>query len=154
MGAGRAGGRKGRRSDKRAVRRRYGDIVSGNTKRCVCRGRAGERRTLSSPLLEGNGRIVITLLFIGRDAHLVVLKEHSAVLFVGDAGAGELTALDRHRIGRRAVAVGGEAVGLNVVPRKNQCQNQNDQRNAAVGTDADDGQQNRIEAGKVQRRKL
>ncbi len=43
---------------------------------------------------------------------------------------------------------------LNVVPRKNQCQNQNDQRNAAVGTDADDGQQNRIEAGKVQRRKL
>ena len=25
---------------------------------------------------------------------------------------------------------------LNVVPRKNQCQNQNDQRNAAVGTDA------------------
>lgn len=42
----------------------------------------------------------------------------------------------------------------NVVPRKNQCQNQNDQRNAAVGTDADDGQQNGIEAGKVQRRKL
>ena len=46
------------------------------------------------------------------------------------------------------------AMEANVVPRKNQCQNQNDQRNAAVGTDADDGQQNRIEAGKVQRRKL
>ena len=100
----------GRRSDKRAVRRRYGDIVSGNTKRCVCRGRAGERHTLSSPLLEGNAPTTFTCLGVGRDVHRVILKEISAPIRILDAGASERAVLDRHRIMGRAVAVRGVAV--------------------------------------------
>ena len=104
----------GRPSDKRAVRRRYGDIVSGNTKRCVCRGWVGKRHTLSSPLLEGNDLGAVTCLDVGRDVHRVVLKEISAHICILDAGAGKCAVLDRHGT-RRAVAIRGVAVGFIII---------------------------------------
>ena len=72
--------------------------------------RAGKCHTLRSPLLEGNGRIVMTLLSTGLDAHHVARKELSAPIRILDAGAGERAVLDRHRAGRTE-AVRGVAVG-------------------------------------------
>ena len=100
----------GRRSDKRAVRRRYGDVLGGNGEGIVLRGRAGERHILRSPLLEGNGLTAIACLGVGLDVHRVVLKEISAPVRILDAGAGERAVLDRRRIIGRAVAVRGVAV--------------------------------------------
>ena len=112
LGAGRAGGREGRRSDKGTVLRRHGDILAGNGEEVARRGsRFVERHIRRSPLLEGNFLIIPTFLDVGRDVHLVTLKEASAVLCIGDAGAGELAVLDRHLAGC-ALAVRGVAVGL------------------------------------------
>ena len=111
MGAGRAGGREGRRSDKGTVLRRHGDILAGNGEEVARRGsRFVERHIRRSPLLEGNFLIIPTFLDGGRDVHLVTRKEISAAIFVLDAGAGELAVLGRHLAGR-AEAVGGVAVG-------------------------------------------
>ena len=112
MGAGRAGGRELRRSDKGTVLRRHGDILVGNGEGVARRGsRFVERHIRRSPLLEGNFLIIPTFLDGGRDVHLVTRKEISAVICVLDAGAGELAVLDRHLVGRTE-AVGGVAVGL------------------------------------------
>ena len=110
MGASRAGGREGRRSDKGTVRRRHGDILAGNGEGVARRGsRFVERHIRKSPLFEWNFLPTPTFLGGGRDVHIVTRKEISAVLCVLDAGAGELAVLDHHRAGR-AEAVGGVAV--------------------------------------------
>ena len=100
------------------MHRRHGDILVGNGEGIVRRGgRALERHTRRGPLLEGNGRIVITLLFTGLDAHRVARKEVSVVLCIGDdTGTGEIAIHDRHRIGL-ALAVRGVAVGRILIDR-------------------------------------
>ena len=111
VGVGRAGGREGRRSVKRIVLRRHGDILAGNGEGIVRRGRAAERHIRRSPPLEGNVLAALTFRFIGLDVHRVVLKKFSVVLCIGDAGTGDRAVHDLHRMGR-TVAVRGVAVGL------------------------------------------
>ena len=111
FGVGRAGGREGRRSVKGIVLRRHGDILVGNGEGIGRRGRAAERHIRRSPPLEGNVLTALTLPFIGRDAHRVVLKEFSAGLCIENAGASERAVHDLHRMGRTE-AVRGVAVGL------------------------------------------
>ena len=111
-GVGQAGGREGRRYDKGIVLRRHGDILVGNGEGIVLRGgRAVERHIRRSPSLEGNCLAALTLPFIRRDAHRVVLKEFSAGLCIENAGAGERAVLDHHGT-RRTEAVRGVAVGF------------------------------------------
>ena len=87
-GVGITGGREGRRIDKGIVLRRHGDILVGNDEGIVRRGgQAVERHIRISPSLEGNCLAALTLPFIGRDAHRVVLKKFSAVRCIGDADA-------------------------------------------------------------------
>ena len=111
FGVGRAGGREGRRSVKRIVLRRHGDILVGNGEGIDRRGRAAERHIQRSPSLEGNFLAALTFRFIGLDVHRVVLKEFSVVLCIGDAGTDDRAVLDLHRMGRTE-AVRGVAVGF------------------------------------------
>ena len=112
LGAGRADGRKGRRSDKGIVLRRHGDILVGNGEGVARRGsRFVEHHIRKSPLFEWNFLPTPTFLGGGRDVHLVTRKEISAAICMLDAGAGERAVHDHHLIGR-AVAVRGVAVGL------------------------------------------
>ena len=111
VGVGRAGGREGRRIDKGIVLRRHGDILVGNGEGIVRLGRFGERHIRRSPPLEGNVLTALTLPFIGRDAHRVVLKEFSAGLCIENAGTSERAVHDLHRMGRTE-AVRGVAVGF------------------------------------------
>ena len=111
MGASRAGGRKGRRSDKGTVLRRHGDILAGNGEGVARRGsRFVKHHIRRSPLFEWNFLPTPTFLGGGRDVHLVTRKEISAAICVLDAGAGELAVPGRHLAGR-AEAVRGVAVG-------------------------------------------
>ena len=111
FGVGRAGGREGRRSVKRIVLRRHGDILVGNGEGIGRRGRAAERHIRRSPPLEGNFLAALTCRFIGLDVHRVVHKKFSAVRCIGDAGTGDRAVFYLHRIGR-TVAVRGVAVGF------------------------------------------